>query len=118
MPEGQFTGARAVYIYNSDADTDYYLTLDKTLGDLAGCGLTAATTATAASPPPKRFRPRIVYWEGTLNGKTVRKALVCEKDSTLYQAETSQALTIDGVEGVTTGRRGEKFTFTKLPAAT
>lgn len=114
MPEGQFSGTRSTYIYETDADTKYLLTLDDTLAGLANTQLVKATTANAAdaTPPPKRFKPRVVFWQGTLDGGLVRKALVCGKaSSTLYNKATSQSLTIDGVSGSTTGRRGEKLTF-------
>lgn len=116
MPEGQFSGERAAYEYTSDNGTTYLLTLDKTLGDLAGTGLSAATSGSTAGTPPKRFKPRVVFWEGTLSGRKVRKQIVCDPDGTLF-GDTSTALTVDGVAGSTTGRRGEKLTFVKLPSA-
>lgn len=114
MPEGQFTGARAAYEYISDTGNTYLLTLDATLGGIAGCDLTAATTATTATTAPKGLKPRIIYWQGTLNNKIVRKKLVANASGSLY-SDTSQALTIDGVVGSTTGRRGEKSSFLRLP---
>lgn len=119
MPEGQFTGARASYIYATDAGNEYLLTLDTTLATLAGTGLVAATTANAenATPAPKRFKPRIVQWQGTLNNKIVRKRIVCGTvDAELYADTTAAGLTIDGVQGTTTGRRGEKLTYGSLSA--
>ena len=118
MPEGQFTGQRGQYLYTSDSDDIYIITTDKTLGDLAVCGLTPATQANAAnaSPAPKRFKPRVSFWQGTLNGRVVRKALVCNVTSDLNEDTTPRAVTIDGVAGSTTGRRGEKMSFVFLPA--
>lgn len=115
MPEGQFLGARAAYEYISDNGNTYLLTLDATLGGITGCDLTAATTATMATTAPKGLRPRVIYWQGVLNGNIVRKKLVCNASGSLY-SDTSQALTIDGVAGSTTGRRGEKSSFIRLPA--
>lgn len=117
MPEGQYSGTRTTYEYTSENDVVYLLTLDTTLGDLSEAGLVAATSGTEGVSPPKRFKPRVVFWEGVLGGRKVRKELVCEANSTLYDSATSQALTIDGVEGFTTGKKGEKFTFLKLGAA-
>lgn len=117
MPEGQFSGTRTAYEYTSDSGDKYLLTLDTTLGSITGTGLTAATTATIANPAPKRFKPRVVFWEGTLSGRKVRKKIVCETSGGLYAASTSQPLSIDGVAGATTGKRGEKITFVKLPLA-
>jgi len=111
MPEGQFSGSRAKYEYTSDSGTVYKLTLDATLGDIAGAGLTAAGAASTAANKPVGFKPRVVFWQGDLNGDTKRKEIVCNGTSTLYQTDVSQALTVDGVAGTITGRRGEKLTF-------
>lgn len=118
MPEGQFSGSRKVYEYTTDTDKVVLLQLDETLGSVTGCGLSAATTASEATPPPARFKPRIVYWQGVLSGRIVRKQIVCEVDSTLYLSDKSVTVTIDGVVGVTTGRRGEKLSYMKLGAVT
>lgn len=120
MPEGQYTGQRKSYVYESDAGKKYILLLDSTLAELAGTDLVAATAdnAATASPVPKKFKPRVVFWQGTLNNRTVRKALICGTvTSTLYAKDTSADLTIDGVAGSTTGRRGEKLSFVKLGQA-
>lgn len=115
MPEGQFSGIRKSYEYTSDLGIKYLLTLDETLGSIAGTGLTEATTETTADNAPGRFEPRVVYWQGTLGTRTVRKQIVCgTSDGTLYNSNKSQALTIDGTAGVTTGRKGEKISFLKL----
>jgi len=113
MPEGQFTGKRATYDYVADDGTEYRLTLDETLGNIASAGLGKTTTASTSTEVPKRLKPRVVYWQGTLGTRIVRKAIVCNTDGGLYSS-SSQNLTIDGVAGTTTGRRGEKFTFTKV----
>lgn len=120
MPEGQYSGQRKSYIYESDAGKKYILLLDSTLASLANTGLVEATTENAASatPVPKRFKPRVVFWQGTLNNRTVRKALVCgDVTATLYAKDISQDVTIDGVDGSTTGRRGEKLSFAALGQA-
>lgn len=117
MPEGQYTGERGNYVYTSDDGSDYIITTDKTLGSIAGTDLQLATTGSDAVSPPKRFRPRIVYWQGELNDRIVRKKIICDSTSSLYQNNKSVALTIDGVAGFTTGRRGEKFSYLKLNAA-
>jgi hypothetical protein len=115
MPEGQFSGSRASYEYTSDNGTVYLLTLDETLGGLTETGLVAATQGTTGIEPPKRFNPRVVFWQGELSGRQVRKQLVCNSNGSAY-VDTSTAITVDGVDGITTGRRGEKLTFTRLPA--
>lgn len=120
MPEGQYSGQRKSYIYESDAGKKYILLLDSTLAELTGTGLVAATSGNTADavPAPKRFKPRVIFWQGTLNSRTVRKAIVCgDVTATAYAKDTSADITIDGVAGSTTGRRGEKLSFVKLEAA-
>lgn len=119
MAEGQYSGVRRPYLYTSDSGEVFLLSKDETLGDLAGTGLTRATTGNVgnATPVPKRFEPRGVYWQGELGGRVVRKFLVCAADGTLYVGNTPQAVTIDGVAGSTTGKRGERLTFVTIPPA-
>lgn len=116
MPEGQFTGARAVYEYISDNAAVYLLQMDETIGSLSELGLTKATTDTTGIPAPKRFKPRGVYWQGELDSKVRRKFLVCSSTSSLFQSDNSSELTIDGVQGSTTGRTGESLSFLRLEA--
>lgn len=115
MPEGQFTGTRSSFVYTSDTGALYVLQLDDTLGGLAGADLDVFDPASpgAATPKPTRFSPRGVYWQGTATGfETKRKFLVCGTTAaTLYDSSVRQALTIDGVAGITTGRRGEQMSF-------
>lgn len=115
MPEGQFLGERAVYIYTADDDEEYLIRTDKTLGDLTGTGLVAATSSTTAGTLPSGIKPRVVFWQGELDDRIVRKELVCNRNGTLLTANKSTSLTIDGVQGATTGRRGEKQSFLRLP---
>lgn len=117
MPEGQFLGARSNHIYTSDGGQEYVLTTDATLGAIANNGLPLATTANGANAPrrPVGLRPRYVLWQGTLNGRTVRKKIICgTTDAALFAAVSSQALTIDGTAGFTTGKVGERVTFLRL----
>lgn len=114
MPEGQFSGTRGKYVYTNDAGSDYILTLDDTLAALSTT-LTAFDPANpgTATPAPRRFSPRGVYWQGTAAGFTgKRKFIVCgDTTDTLYSTSTSDTLTVDGAAGKTTGRRGERLTF-------
>ena len=119
MGVGQFTGGRSAYIYENDAGGTYLLSLDTTNASLAGTGLVLATTATAgtASPKPANFKPRGVYWQATAAPIGARKFLTCgDVTASLYASETSQALTVDGVAGITTGRVGEKMSFMVIGA--
>jgi hypothetical protein len=121
MAEGQYTGRRSAYLYTSDAGQQYLIRTDDTLATAAGTGLIAATTgnSAAAQSPPKRFKPRGVHWQGTLNGRIVRKFLICNggNDASLYSSGIVINLTIDGVSGSTTGRRGEQQSYASLPSA-
>ena len=119
MPEGQFSGSRAAYTYTTDAGNDIVICLDETLGSVTGNGLTKLTTASNLPGKPMKFSPRVVFWQGELNGKIKRKQIVCNVGSSLYSNAGSANLTVDGVAGVTTGRRGEKQSFLcSLPVAT
>lgn len=114
MAEGQYAGLRGNYEYTSDDGTEYIISTDRTLGAIAGADLQLATASSTAVAVPKRFRPRVVYWQGELNDRIVRKKIICDSTSTLYQNNKSVALAIDGVAGFTTGRRGERFSYLKL----
>jgi hypothetical protein len=120
MAEGQFTGKRSAYLYTSDAGQQYLIRTDDTLATLGGTGLIAATTAnaTGAQNPPKRFKPRGVHWQGVLNGRIVRKFIITNggDSATLYVSGVVTSLTIDGVVGNTTGRRGEVHSYAALPS--
>jgi len=111
MPEGQFLGSRKAYTYTKDDGSDIVICIDATLGDVSGNGLSALTTAANLPGKPQRFTPRVVFWQGVLNGKVKRKQIVCNAGAALYTNAGSSNLTVDGVAGVTTGRRGEKQSF-------
>lgn len=113
MAEGQFLGGKRTYLYVADDNNTYKILRDRTLGDLPGCDLDPATAAIPAGRLPRDFDPRGVYWQSTaLIGRNyARKFLICNRNSTLYTSEGSVPLTIDGVEGATTGRRGERASY-------
>lgn len=115
MPEGQFTGSRSKYVYTGDGGESYILTLDDSLV-VAGSGLVPydpAAPPANSCPAPRRFTPRGVFWQGTAAGFVgKRKYLVAgTAGSALYASSTPAEITIDGVLGITTGRKGEKLTF-------
>jgi hypothetical protein len=109
VPEGQFTGGKDCYVYVDDSDNNIVITRDVTLAELPGTGLMPFTNQVVQNKPVG-FSPRVVFWQGVLNGKTVRKELIVNRTGTLYTTQ-SQHLTVDGVDGSTTGYRGEKLTF-------
>ena len=114
MGLGQFSGSRGKYTYTSDTGAKYYLTLDEDLV-IVGSGLSPYDPATDVgyTPPPKRFKPRVVFWRATGAGFVgKRKALVAGiATDDLYSFDGPQTFSVDGVAGITTGRRGEKITF-------
>lgn len=120
MAEGQYQGKRGYYLYTSDVGEVYVIQTDQTLATVAGTGLIPATRQSVgnANRPPVRFKPRGVHWQGELGGRIVRKFIVCNSgtDNVLFSSGFSVGVTIDGVAGVTTGRRGESATYANLPA--
>lgn len=112
MPtSGNTLGVRRYYQYTTDGGENYKYLTDETLGGAMG-----ATLNDTNPNLPKRFKPRVVYIQGTVAGQTVRKALIAPTvDNTTYAAEASTVVTIDGINFGTTGRRGEQFSFGRNP---
>jgi hypothetical protein len=112
-------GPKKKYKYTMDDGTVIKLRLDQTYGDLAACGLTPVTTADNAINKPSNFKPRVVFWQATAVPESdnepavgsVRRMLVCAPDSSAYTSVDNFSITIDGVAGQTTGRRGETISF-------
>lgn len=117
MAEGQFSGIKGAYVYETDNGGQFVIRRDQTLATVSGVGLTAATqTGSFLFSLPTGFKPRGVHWQGTINGRTVRKFLICGRESALYESDRSTIITVDNVEGFTTGKRGEAFSFVRLAA--
>jgi hypothetical protein len=116
MPEGQFSGERSRYVYESDGGVNFILTLDDTLV-IAGSGLVPFDPqnppAGGVCPAPKRFKPRGVYWQATDTGfEGKRKFIVAGTSAAaIYATNASTSFQVDSVDGLTTGRRGETLTF-------
>lgn len=109
-------GERGWYVYTSDTGTQYGYLTDVDLATAMG-----ATAMTAGLPNlPRRFKPRVIFWEGEDDdGTVVRKEVIAPATtSTGYNSNASVALTIDGTAGTVTGRRGEKMSFPRLASAT
>lgn len=114
MAEGTELGARANYIYVTDDGVQkIVLTLDATLGDLSGTGLTRYGGEADVCKNFKGFKPRGVYWsyQPAGGGRPIRKFLICNLNGTFYKTITTTAIQIGGNDGATTGRRGEQYTF-------
>lgn len=114
-------GPKKKYKYIMDDGTVIKLRLDATYGDLAATGLSALTTADNAVNKPSNFTPRVVFWQsnptqddgagGTQENPVVRRSFVCAADSPAYTSVDQFSITVDGIEGQTTGRKGETVSF-------
>lgn len=114
MPEGQFLGDRVRAVYTDDAGENYLLTIDSTLVVTnSGLVLYDPGLGTEVCASPANFDPRGVWWQATATGfEGKRKFLICgTNDAALYASNAPFDLTIDGVAGTTTGRRGEQLSF-------
>lgn len=109
MP-GNALGPRGYFRYVSDTGKAYNILTDVDLGTAGG--LTLASTG--ADTLPRKFECRGVYAEGTVAGRVVRRFVPCAADSAAYNSDVSTAITIDGSNFLTTGRRGEKASFPKF----
>lgn len=111
MP-ANIVGKRGKYKYTMDDGTIIKLRLDATLGDLAETGLEAVTTADNAGNKPTNFKPRVVFWQHVqADGTVIRKELVCSTTAAAFVSKDNFNITIDGIDGQTTGRRGEAISF-------
>ncbi|NJM10051.1 MAG: hypothetical protein HC883_03955 [Bdellovibrionaceae bacterium] len=104
---GNRLGGKIKVQYTSDAAQDYVLTTDPDLV-IVGSGLVAGNVGQTT---PGRFKPRGVHAQLVDTGKIFRKFFVCNAGSPLYSSNTPQAVVCDGATFTTTGRRGEKQTF-------
>lgn len=120
MARGQFLGPKATYLYVSDSNETYRIRRDQDLAAIDGVDLVRATVQNSigSQAKPDRFEPRGVFWQATSIEPGARKFIICgTRQAALYVSTISQALTIDGVPGVTTGRKGETMTFEALDDA-
>lgn len=110
---GNTLGKRAYFRYISDSGTPYNILTDIDLGTAGG--LVEATTG--APTLPRRFKVRGVYAEATVAGSIVRKFIPTSAESAAYDSDVSTAITVDGVNFATTGRRGEQASFPRFNVA-
>lgn len=118
---GNKLGARVRIVYDSEQTGQIYIL--QTDADFAvagaGAGASAPVIYDPANPPaltgnvsgrPNRFEPRGVYLKEV--GGSARKFVVCTSPSAeLYATATPTVVAIDGVDFITTGRRGESLSF-------
>lgn len=108
---GNRLGPRTTVAYTSDTGEVYAITTDVDLATAAG--LSAAVVGTQSKP--SRFDPRGV-WAESVAAPKARRFIICNTGSSIYEADSSTPITIDGEAFVTTGRIGERFSFPKLAA--
>lgn len=110
---GNTIGVRRYYKYTSDLGTDYKYQTDADLGEAVG-----ATLDDTLPNLPRRFKPRGVFVETVIDGRKVRKFLICPTtDNEVYGADASQTVAVDGTNFFSTGRKGEMLSFGTNPAA-
>lgn len=121
MPlDGNRMGPRNRYLYQSDDPNIYYII--STDADLAVAGFgdvadapevydpTNPPATGTVCPAPKRFKPRVVFLQDPVSG--ARKEVVAfYNTATAYTRTVGENVTIDGLQFVSTGRRGEKLSF-------
>lgn len=105
---GNRLGTKTVVTYVTDAGVLINLQVDSDL-IISNSGLEISQ---AGQPKPLRFKPRVVFAQARVDGRTVRKALICgTNDAGLYSTNVPQSFDIDGLNFTTTGRRGETQSF-------
>lgn len=116
MPAGS-RGKSAKVRYTTDGGINIVLKVPQYIIDGGGHGLQPTDGTEQARPDG--LRPRVVFWEGeitegegaTATTRKIRRSIPCNPGSLLITAEARQGRTLDGVEGVTTGRRGERRSY-------
>lgn len=96
--------------YVLDNGNTVQLVLSETLDTVSELMINLTNESSTAPSAPPRFEPRVVYWVEN-GGQNRRRELVCNAASPLFQANTSMSLSLGGVAGRTTGKRGERLTF-------
>lgn len=109
---GNLLGDRRYFRYVDDLGNQYKYLTDQDLGDAVG-----ATLDDASPDMPRRFEPRGVWIQATVDGKRVRKFMICPTSSNaVYRSNVAQDVTVDSQTFRTTGRKGEVKTFGVNPS--
>lgn len=117
---GNRLGPRARIIYESDEVGQVYILQIDASFIVAGAGAGGSTpdifdptdppAGVMICPPPRRFKPRIVYAQSA-NGDAVKEIVIASATGSLYATTLRKVVAIDGENFTTTGRRGEKISF-------
>lgn len=111
MADGNLLGSRRYYAYTSDTGAQYKFQTDLDLGEAVG-----ATLNDTLPNLPRRFKPRGTFVQGVVDGRRVRKFLICPTaDNEVYSADVSQVVPVAGVNFFSTGRKGEQISFGQNP---
>lgn len=105
---GNTLGPRGKFAYTSDTGDVWNLVTDVDLG--AASGLPIASSGTGQRKPTGT-NLRGVYCQATILGSIVRKFLPCNAAAVFYNTDSPSNITIDGTVFVTTGRKGETYSF-------
>ncbi len=107
---GNTLGPRATFVYQTDSQEDIVYQADRSVGLAVGNVL--ATTAQRPSSINTRYlQGRYVLVEAQNDPSVRKKIFIGDPLNTLFAADSSQNVTINGVVFVTTGRVGERVSF-------
>lgn len=115
MPAG-IRGQSVKVRYTTDTGVNIALSVPKYIADIPGTGL--GTPDGTEGAKPARFKPRVVFWEAivanvdpTKPGQLIRRQIPFNAGALIIAANATVPVTVDGINGDTTGRRGEKLTY-------
>ena len=113
---GNRLGERATFVYTTDGSEDVVYQQDRSVG--LAVGNTLATTSTRPTSVTGRYlRGRYLLLQGKDNPEIKKKVVVGDIGNSLFAAEGSQEVTINGVVFVTTGKVGESVSFLRVSEA-
>ena len=110
---GNRLGPRATFEYETDSLETILYQADRSVG--IAVGNTLATTAARPSSINTRYLTgRYVLVEAVGDPNVRKRIFIGDRLNTLFSGDTSQTVTINGVEFQTTGRVGERVSFLKV----
>lgn len=110
---GNRLGERATFVYTTDGSEDVVFQQDRSVG--LAVGNTLATTSTRPTSVTGRYlRGRYLLLQGKDDPNIKKKVVVGDIGNSLFAAEGSQEVTINGVVFVTTGKVGESVSFLRV----
>ncbi len=114
---GNRLGPRATFVYETDSQENIVYQADRSVGLAVGNVL--ATTAERPSSINTRYLTgRYVLLESAADPTVRKRVFIGDALNTLFAADSSQNVTINGVVFRTTGRVGEKVSFLTIDTPT